>query len=257
MEPEALPTRRREGTDRPAVTSRGRPGGTRRDGAQKGRGEPAEARRAGRQVHPEPPKGEPQDRVPRRDRSRGVAPRVGGGGPGRRRSDGRRLGGDSPRPTEPGAGGPRRRGDRMAGGPKPRNSGGPEPAAPERGPGAEGGSRCAGGQCAAVYLWSSARRPMPGPRTEPGTQRRGGGAGLPVALLHERSLAVWARASPVNRCGGVSIANTGPGKKNGPLPLAGGLKIAFILRPRNTERGLCQLCQVNTLRSIKNFCRQL
>ena len=55
-----------------------------------------------------------------------------------------------------------------------------------------------------------------GPRTEPGTQRRGGVTGEPVALLHERSLAVWARASPVDRCGGVSIADTGPGKKNGP-----------------------------------------
>lgn len=57
---------------------------------------------------------------------------------------------------------------------------------------------------------------MPGPRTEPGTQRRGGVTGKPVALLHERSLAVWAGASPANRCGGVSIADTGPGKKNGP-----------------------------------------
>ena len=174
------------------------------------------ARRVSRRLTRSSPRASPRTEC----RSRPSRPRRGrseaSGGPGRRRSDGRRLGGVSPRPSEPGAGGPRRRGDRIAGGPKPRSSGGPEPAAPERGPGAEGGSRCAGGQCAAAYLWSSARRPMPGPRTEPGTQRRGGGAGEPVALLHERSLAVQAGGPPENRCGGVSIADTGPGKKNGP-----------------------------------------
>ena len=87
--PPALPTRRREGTDRPAVTSRGRPGGDPpRLRRRRAGGEPAEARRAGRQAHTEQPKGEPEDRVPEPSEPPGGRSEA-SGGPGRRRSDGR------------------------------------------------------------------------------------------------------------------------------------------------------------------------
>lgn len=92
-----------------------------------------------------------------------------------------------------------------------------------------------------------------GPRTEPGTQRRGGVTGKPVALLPERSLAVQAGASPANRCGEAGAADTGePGKKNGPLPLAGGLKIA-LFHGREIQTGVVSAVSAKYTKVYKKF----
>ena len=118
------------------------------------------------------------------------------------------AGGGSPRPTEPGTGGPRWRGDRASGraaAPEQRRAGASGP--PLRGPGAEGGSRCAGGRCAAAFLLMFRRRPAwaehgtGDPTTGAGQRDHGRRPWISLIRPLEWSPAVRTRSPADSRCG--------------------------------------------------------
>lgn len=136
-----------------AGRGRGRPGGSRRGfGAEGPGGSPPW--RGGRAVRPTRscPRASPRTEC----RSRPSRPRRGrseaSGGPGRRRSDGRRQSPIGQGQRSRGPGGHGGEATPLAAGRSPGASAVRSQRPPLRGPGAEGGSRCAGGRCAAAYL---------------------------------------------------------------------------------------------------------